>query len=105
MDEKKPKILPLYYYYKSIDIDSFKSIKNSSIRGLMGSYHMGLGGYLICPEGYVMTNEEMTSLVYLSRVCSCWLFLRMGEGDGITTSTRLFLDREWENGFANPQIG
>jgi hypothetical protein len=81
MDEKSLKFY--LFIIKSIDIDSFKSIKNSSIRGLMGSYHMGLGGYLICPEGYVMTNEEMTSLIYLSRVCSCWLFLRMGEGDGI----------------------
>jgi hypothetical protein len=76
------------------------SIKNSSIRGLMGSCH-------ICPDGLIpyvpwwlpympwrhlykwtrcireSTNEEMAPLIYLCHVCSSVLFLRMGEGDGI----------------------
>jgi hypothetical protein len=66
----------------------------------MGSYH-------ICPDGLIpyipwwlpympwrhlykgtrcireSTNKEMTPLIYLCHVCSCVLFLRMGEGDRI----------------------
>jgi hypothetical protein len=49
-----------------------------------------------------MIKEEMTLLIYLFRVWSCGLFLRMREGDEIYLQLlhAFFLDREWENGFA-----
>jgi hypothetical protein len=49
-----------------------------------------------------MIKEEMTLLIYLFRVWSCGLFLRMREGDEIYLQLlhAFFLDQEWENGFA-----
>ena len=85
-------------------------VKNFSIRGLMGLYHIYLVGYHICPEGYYlyswiicilgMTNKQMAPLIYVCFLCSYVLFLRIKKGrrDLYTTSThiRLFIGIENE---------
>jgi hypothetical protein len=102
-----------------------ESVKNFSIRRMMGSYHICPligswhichGGYHICPESIYIKGPD----VYVNRLmkrrlpsytcamcvllcCSCWWERETRSICNFYAS--LSWDREWENGSTNPWIG
>jgi hypothetical protein len=88
------------------------SVKNSSIRGLMGSYHICHGGYHICPESIYIKGPDVyvnwlmkrwLSSYTCAMCCSCrW---ERETGSICNFYAPLSWDREWENGSTNPWIG
>jgi hypothetical protein len=97
------------------DIQPRRSVKNSSIRGLMSLYH-------ICPDGLppympwrhlykgttctsILTNKEIAPLIYLRLLCVL-VYCSWGLGKGDMIHLRLLhvssWDQEREHGSGNP---